>query len=77
MSCPGQGHESGKYMALTGLSDSIPRSIGPVLAPGVIALGALTTNRRLQCGVFGWRRAGGHRRLADSAGQGQLLTRRR
>ena len=39
---PGEGHESGKFMALAGLSDSLPRSIGPVLAPGVIALGALT-----------------------------------
>ncbi|BBY64029.1 MFS transporter [Mycolicibacterium helvum] len=39
---PGEGRESGKYMAVAGLADSIPRSIGPMLAPAVIAIGGLT-----------------------------------
>lgn len=39
---PGDGHESGRYMALAGLADSIPRSVGPLIAPAVISLGALT-----------------------------------
>jgi hypothetical protein len=33
---------AGRYTSLAGLSDSIPRSVGPLLAPAVISLGALT-----------------------------------
>lgn len=36
---PGEGKESGKYMGLMTLADQVPRSIGPFLAAGVLALG--------------------------------------
>lgn len=39
---PGEGHESGKYMSLAGLADSIPRSLGPLLAPVIMSLGTVT-----------------------------------
>lgn len=39
---PGEGAETGKYMAVSGLADSIPRSVGPMLAPMVVAVGGLT-----------------------------------
>lgn len=39
---PGQGKESGKYMGLMTLADQVPRSVGPFLAAGVLAAGALT-----------------------------------
>lgn len=36
---PGQGKNSGKYMGLMTLADQVPRSVGPFLAAGVLALG--------------------------------------
>lgn len=36
---PGEGKESGKYMGLMTLADQVPRSVGPFLAAGVLAIG--------------------------------------
>jgi MFS family permease len=38
---PGGGQETGKYMGLMALADQLPRSIGPFIAAGVLALGGL------------------------------------
>lgn len=38
---PGGGRETGKYMGLMTLADQAPRSLGPFLAAGVLALGSL------------------------------------
>ncbi|WP_427118140.1 MFS transporter [Pseudarthrobacter scleromae] len=39
---PGGKAQTGKYMSIMTIADQLPRAIGPFLAPGVIALGALT-----------------------------------
>lgn len=39
---PGEGRESGKYMGLMQVADRLPRSLGAFVAPGILALGALT-----------------------------------
>ncbi|MFE4948632.1 MFS transporter [Leifsonia sp. NPDC056665] len=41
---PGEGRETGKYMGLMTLADQAPRSLGPFLAAGVLALGNLIPN---------------------------------
>ncbi|TMR91076.1 MFS transporter [Nonomuraea basaltis] len=41
---PGGGKSDvAKYMSLIVIADQLPRSIGPMIAPGIIALGALTS----------------------------------
>lgn len=37
---PGGKHETGKYMSIITIADQLPRSIGPLLVPVIIALGA-------------------------------------
>ncbi len=41
---PGEGRETGKYMGLMTLADQTPRSLGPFLAAGILALGNLIPN---------------------------------
>ena len=38
---PGEGKETGKYMGLMALADQLPRSFGPFVAAGILALGSL------------------------------------
>ncbi|MFB7893628.1 MFS transporter [Microbacterium sp. NPDC056044] len=38
---PGEGRETGKYMGLLTLADQAPRSLGPFVAAGVLAVGSL------------------------------------
>lgn len=38
---PGDGQETGKYMGLMALADQLPRSIGPFIAAGVLAIGSI------------------------------------
>jgi MFS family permease len=39
---PGGDKHAAKYMAIITIADQLPRSIGPFVAPAVIALGGLT-----------------------------------
>ena len=39
---PGGGHDVAKYMSIITIADQLPRAVGPMLAPAIIALGALT-----------------------------------
>ncbi|MFF5966436.1 MFS transporter [Streptomyces collinus] len=38
---PGEGRETGKFMGLMTLADQVPRSLGPFLAAGILALASL------------------------------------